>query len=330
LWCVRDDGQIATLTRQIEHEVIGWSRQITDGEFESVAVIPGNQDDDEVWVIVKRIINGVTKRYVEYFMPTRFKEQEDCFFVHSGLSLDDPKTITNATQANPVVITSTSHGFSNGDIVIIRGVQGMTEINKRKFKVANVTADTFELQDLDGNNIDGTNYSAYAYESGGEARKCVTSISGLSHLEGKEVQILADGAVHPNKTVSSGGITLDWSAGQIHIGLGYTTGLQTMRLEAGGEGGTAQGKVKVKRIGKVTARLYETLGCKIGTPDKQDEIYFRTTSDKMDEPIPLFTGDKDIQFPSRFDKDAFIVIKQELPLPLTVISLMPKLVTYEG
>lgn len=83
---------------------------------------------------------------------------------------ESAKTITGATQANPVVITSTSHGYSNGDEVYISGVVGMTELNGRNFKVNNVTANTFELQLMDGStNLDGTGYTAYS--SGGTAEK---------------------------------------------------------------------------------------------------------------------------------------------------------------
>ncbi|KKL64351.1 hypothetical protein LCGC14_2165920 [marine sediment metagenome] len=101
LWCVRNDGQMAVLTRQIDQEVIGWSRQLSGvdsrdkGIYESVAIIPKDGGDDEVWVIVKRFINGSTVRYVEFFMPEEFDAQQDAFFVDSGLSLDSPITITD-------------------------------------------------------------------------------------------------------------------------------------------------------------------------------------------------------------------------------------------
>ncbi len=90
--------------------------------------------------------------------------------VHSdgGQILDSSSaaTITGATQANPVVVTtSAAHGYSNGDEIFLSGVVGMTEINGRNFKVANVTGTTFELQDLNASNVDGTGYTAYS--SGG-------------------------------------------------------------------------------------------------------------------------------------------------------------------
>jgi len=77
------------------------------------------------------------------------------------------KTITGATQADPVVVTSTAHGLSNGDEVYIAGVGGMTQLNGRNFLIANVAANTFELRDLNGTDVDGTSYGAYT--SGGTA-----------------------------------------------------------------------------------------------------------------------------------------------------------------
>lgn len=69
LSCVRADGQIASCTYETEQEVIAWGRWITDGLFESVASIP-TATSEQTWVIVKRNINGVEKRYIEYFDPT--------------------------------------------------------------------------------------------------------------------------------------------------------------------------------------------------------------------------------------------------------------------
>lgn len=89
LWCVRNDGQMATLTRQVDQEVIAWTRQVTDGLYESVAIIPAvDPTYDEIWTIVKRTINGQTKRYVEYFTAPDFTDQEDCHFVDCGLVYD--------------------------------------------------------------------------------------------------------------------------------------------------------------------------------------------------------------------------------------------------
>jgi Flp pilus assembly protein TadG len=80
-------------------------------------------------------------------------------------SIGAAKNITGATRANPVVITSNGHGFTNGQTVWIRNVNGMTQINNRAFVVAGATANTFQLQ-----GVNGSGYSNYS--SGGTVQRC--------------------------------------------------------------------------------------------------------------------------------------------------------------
>lgn len=88
LWATRADGVLLGLTYERAQDVIGWFRCVTDGEFESVAVIPG-VGEDEIWVTVKRVINGETRRFVEFFSARDFGSlREDGFFVDSGLTWD--------------------------------------------------------------------------------------------------------------------------------------------------------------------------------------------------------------------------------------------------
>lgn len=92
MWCVLNDGNIATMTYQRDHAVIGWSLQVTDGDFESVCVIPGEKDvreeEDEVWVVVKRAIDGTDYRYVEKFRHHDYGNADDAWYVDSGLDRD--------------------------------------------------------------------------------------------------------------------------------------------------------------------------------------------------------------------------------------------------
>jgi Flp pilus assembly protein TadG len=78
------------------------------------------------------------------------------------------RNISGATRANPVTITSNGHGYSNGDIVWISGVSGMTQINNQAFTVASATTNTFRLS-----GVNGTSYSNYT--SGGQIRECLTA-----------------------------------------------------------------------------------------------------------------------------------------------------------
>ena len=153
-------------------------------------------------------------------------------------------------------------------------------------------------------------------------------ITGLDHLEGESVSILANGAAHANKTVSSGAVDLDVSATKAQIGLGYNSTLQTMRLDAGGAQGTSQGKIK--RIHDMTLRFFRTVGAKVGTSESElDRIFFRSASDEMGQALDMFDGDKDIEFRSGYEQEAHIVVQQDQPLPMTIIGLFPRLITFD-
>ena len=258
IWCVRDDGVLACLTYQRSENVIAWSRHIFGGAFgsgravcESIASISGTLTEDEVWVIVKRTVNGATKRYVECFSDFDFDE---------------------------------------------------TDANDFKFLDSHLS------------------YSGSA----------TTTLSGLAHLEGQTVSILADGAAHANKTVSSGSITLDRSVTKACVGLSYDSILQTMRIEGGAAEGTSQGKTK--RISKVVLRLFETVGVKVGPSLTNLELIpFRTTSSLLSNPVDtLLSGDKEIEFNDDYNSDGFIFIKQDQPLPCSILAIYPTLVTSDG
>jgi len=257
VWMTRDDGELIGLTYQREQQVTAWHRQIFGGSFssgnavcESVAVIPTDDSEYQVYVIVKRTINSVTRRYVEYLNNFDFTETDNTTFNFLDSQLD---------------------------------------------------------------------YSGSA----------TTTITGLDHLEGQTVSILADGSTHPDKTVSSGSITLDRSSTKVKVGLSFTSLLQTMRLDAGAANGTSQGKTK--RIYDISLRLFESVGVEVG-PDlsNMERIPFRSSADAMDTAIPVFTGDKEIEFRGNYETDGFIFVRQTQPLPLTVLSLYPNLVTNDG
>lgn len=153
-----------------------------------------------------------------------------------------------------------------------------------------------------------------------------TEMIGLNHLEGETVGVLADGSTHPDRTVSSGQITLARSASVVQVGLKYTGKLKTMKIEAGSVTGTAQGKLK--KISRCAVRFLNTLGGKIGSSeDKLETIYFRTSGDEMGGPPALFTGDKEVVFPKGFGTEGQVMIVQDQPLPMTVLAVMAEVQT---
>jgi hypothetical protein len=333
LWCVRSDGQLCALAYQPDQDVIGWSRHILGGNFEggqavveSVTVIPGDEED-ELWLVGKRTIGGATKRYVEVCAsPYRTGgNQADACYVDAALRYDDPRPITGATNSTPVVLTVPGHGFSDGDRVRVVGVKGMTEVNGAVFQIAGVTTDTFQLEHREsGVAVDGTQFGIYI--GGGEVRRLEISFGGLDHLEGETVSILADGAIHPDKIVSGGSIELDFAAGTVVAGLRYSHIYESLKWEAGSATGTAQGQVK--RIYGVTMVLLDSLNARVG-PNRASlrEMPFRTGGDKMDQAVPLFTGEKYIEFDGDYATDARVFIQGDAPTPFTLLAVAPVLKT---
>jgi len=102
-----------------------------------------------------------------------------------------------------------------------------------------------------------------------------------------------------------------------------------MRIDAGSQNGTSQSKTK--RIYEITARLYESIGVEIGPDlDNMERIPFRSSTNPMNTGINVFTGDKEIEFRGNYETDGFIFVRQTQPLPLTILSLYPKLQTNDG
>ncbi len=337
VWCVRNDGVLAGMTydRDADALRVGWHRHIfggygsaaqTDAFCESAQVIvsPDTLRED-LWLIVQRYVNGHVVRHIE-FVTQLFDEtveQRDAFFVDAGLTYDLPKTITAITKANPAVVTANTHGFSNGDKVLITNVFGMSQVNSNTYLVANKTSNTFELTTLTGANVNSTAYSTYV--TGGQVRKLVTVIEGLNHLEGQTVQILADGSVRPNQTVTAGKITLSDPAATVHIGFGYNSDGELLRVEAGAADGTALGKTR--RVHRAGLLVYRSLGLKIGTAfDALDVITFRKTSDKLTRAPGLVSEILSESMEAPYDFENNFCFRQDQPLPCTILAVAQQLV----
>ena len=202
---------------------------------------------------------------------TQVTDIQDAYFVDCGVTYDEPIAISGSTAANPVVITATSHGLSDGDEVDISDIVWAPttdsygtetqpdQLNGERYTVANKTTHTFELNDSLGAAIDGSAFNAYA--EGGYVRKAVTTISGLWHLEGETVAVLANGEIVTGEVVTRGAISLATKASRVHIGIPYTSEIETLNIEAP-SGGTMQGKLK--KIAKVTVRVENSRGMLIG------------------------------------------------------------------
>jgi hypothetical protein len=264
VWACTTDGKLIAFTYNREQDVQGWHRHPIGGSgfVESVCCIPspdGTRDD--VWIRVKRTINGVTRRYVEYIVP--------------------------------------------------------------------------EFQDVDANISNAFYVDAGLTYSGSST----STISGLYHLKGSTVDVLAQGGAHPQVVVdSTGSIALQFAVTKAQIGLPCPARMRTMRLEGGSPLGTSQGKVK--RITHIILRLLKSLGGRFGPDDSlatdgsyahMDEISYRHADDLMDTPPPTLTGDTArLQFPDNGDfTDGYVEVLIDTPTPFTLVALMADEVTNE-
>lgn len=147
-----------------------------------------------------------------------------------------------------------------------------------------------------------------------------TVISGLDHLEGKEVAILADGAVHPRQTVSSGQITLEDPASKVHIGLPITADLQTLPMAIALRDGSF-GQGRMKNINKAWLRVHRSSGIFVGpSEDRLTEAKQRTT-EPYGSPPALKSEEIPIVITPSWAESGQVFVRQADPLPLTLVGM---------
>jgi hypothetical protein len=141
-----------------------------------------------------------------------------------------------------------------------------------------------------------------------------TTVSGLSHLNGKTVSILADGKIHPQRVVAGGSITLDYAAAKVHVGLPYTAQLKTlpavMQVDGYGQGRT-------KNVNRAWIRMYESAGFKIGPSETalvpSQPPTTAQTLQSIEVPVLLTPS---------WQAGGQVVVQQDNPVPLTVIGMV--------
>lgn len=311
IFAVLDDGSMLVCTYIKEQQVNAWCKYTTQGAFESVNYIT-DSSGDQVYVIVKRTVNGVTKRYVEVFDRSSGYNNLDGFS-DSYITQSNPINIVGITNANPCVVTATAHGFTDGDVVRMFDVGGMTQVEGQIYKVVNATTDTFELQDeTDASYIDSSSYGVYT--SGGQVYRLFTVVSGLSHLEGMVVQIKADGATHEDKTVSGGQITLDRRAYETTVGLSYTWRGKIPNIEFDLGEGSQQGQ-QVRWVNPIVRLLDSALPTLNGMLHPS-----RYADDLLDASTDLVTGD--FTYPgTTWSNSSELTFESSYPLPCTLVAI---------
>ena len=205
----------------------------------------------------------------------------------------------HTTEGTFESVSCIPHSTANRDevwVVVKRTINGAT----KRF---------IEYMDPDINVDCGLTYSGAAK----------STFTGLRHLVGASVQIVGDDAVFPAQVVADDGtgdgtITISQAVTTASIGLGYTTTIKPTRQEMQMQGGTTLGHKR--RWNKIAVRLLDSTGVKING----DQVPFRSSADAMDSGVGLFTGDK-IVSNLGWDRDGFIVIEQDQPLPFTLLAI---------
>lgn len=331
IYMCRSDGVGLSLAFDQEQEVVAWTTIDTDGRFEATASLRGALGGvDSAYFVIRRRVNGNTVRYIELMRQTNLNVPEEAFFVDSGFTYDVPLNIVDITPGEVTRIYVNNHNFSVGDPIDISDCLWDTVLDEwgnavppapfyGRFFVRTVSTNSFTIEDSHGRNIDTTNMTMY--QGNGKARLAVTTVIGLHHLEGKPVSVLGNGGVIKNITVQNARINIDRPCGIIHVGLPYVSDIETLSIEAGRT--TIQGKLK--NINKVTIRVFKSRGLWVG-PDKDHLIEFKDrTLENMGDPTRLISGDLEQTIHPNWDTGGKIFIRSYLPLPLTVLAIIPDL-----
>jgi len=307
---------------------------------ENVTVVPEGTED-ALYLVVRRTINSVSRRYVERMATRRVDDIIDSIFMDSVLSYDGRNatpshtmTLSGGTTWGPfetLTLTSSTAFFTVGDVgnaIHLTGSDG-TEIRCTITAYSSTTVVSVQPHKTVPVGMRSVAISVWA--------RAVDVVSGLSHLEGEDVSVFADGFVvaNPNNaqyvtvTVNAGTAVLDRPYAVIHVGMPYLSDMETLDVD------TAQGETivdKRKLVTKVTAFVDESRGLWVGgkppsdddTDPLEDLTELKIREDETtDEPVKLATGTVDVNISGEWNSNGRVFIRQVDPVPLAVLSVAP-------
>lgn len=323
VWCVRSDGMLLGFTYLKEHDVYAWSRHATDGAVESVCAIQ-EKNETALYLLVKRVVDGRTVRYVERMVSRLFADVHGAWCVDSGRRYDgwnvDPaRTMTiagsNYAAGAAVALSATGHmpfsASSVGQKLILRAGQNQVTVTVTAYAgPANVTA-----------TLDTAAPSVTQAVAISDWAMAGATLSGLWHLEGRQVALLADGSVQPPATVVNGTVEIPRASGRILAGLPYTCDLETLDIEQGPP--TLQGRVK--RVQEVVLRVKATRGLAVGPDVRHLTEIKERISENYGTPTLLATGDERVLIDPSWNSNGRIFARQAWPLPATIVAVVPRL-----
>ena len=324
VWSISSDGKLLGLTYVPEQQVGAWHRHDTDGTFESCCVV-AEGNEDYLYLVVKRTINGSSVRYIERLASRQWTSQSDAFYVDCGATFNGLNTtattvtVTGGTDwviGETVTITASAALFAYPATTDVNDAISFVDAAGVNYtlKILSTSSTTVATATLSS-----TLPAAYRATATSNFYFARDSISGLTWLEGKTVNVLTDGAVHRQVTVSSGTITLDYPTRIAQIGLPITADAQTLPWSAQIDPGMGQGRTK--NVDKVWLRVNNSGSVFVGPDaDNLTEAKQRTT-EVYGAPPALVTKEILIVItPSQYEGGQ-VFIRQVNPLPITLVSM---------
>jgi len=335
IYSVREDGQLIGFSYNIFEERNGWFRFITNGEIISIGGLTNPQGDTELFACIKRNINGSDVYYIEeYSGYTDFSKKEDFYgsssseegdnanfkrvvfeqmkeynYLDCSIKNIDLKTET-ITFDGVDTITTSNPTFSAGDVGKRIKYKSITGAEFGEFEIKSfVSATEVEVEKLTPTISSNTNSNWYL---------TFNIISGLDHLEGEEVYVLADGGFLGIFTVSSNQIDLEEQVSVAYVGFNYSGILKLFNL--GFLMGATSTQQTKKNVYKASIRFNYSAGGKFGTSlyELRDIQEFNPLGN-FDEPPLLMIGDVEIKYKDNFRKEKTAYLVQDKPLPLNAV-----------
>lgn len=352
VWVVRDDGKALSLTYVKDQKMAAWGRHDTNGLFVQVAVV-SEPPVDAPYFSVRRYVPSKAKwaYYTERMDARQWPNAETVWAVDCGLALepDQPAATLYASAASGsgVAFTADAGVFDGVNVGVVGQILRM---GGGKATVTSFVSPTQVIGTLTvpialtmPNDPGGRPSPAPAGQwSIGTA---VSTVSGLNHLDGFEVAILADGQVGTRQTVVDGVIALTRPASKVVVGLPFQAQLQTLQADIPGQP-SIQGKRQ--KVPAAIMRLEASRGVKVGTnqpnasaQENQAEVAWgqgtQTVGKMIEYPavqnqltaadyLPLYTGDVNTNLDSDWDLTGMVAFQQDNPLPMTVVMVAPDIV----
>lgn len=330
VWAVRNDGVCLSLTFLKEQEIAGWARHDTNGLFMSVASVTEGITD-AVYFVVKRFISGAYVLFLERMADRSFPYGiEDAWSLDAALQ-SAPLVNGSSVTTSTATITASQSGVGTGvtftsDIplwnvghvgLVLRmggGIATLTGFTSSTIMVGTITQAISAVipGSISGRPLPQTGPGGWTLWQN------ATTFTGLSHLNGKLVNVIADGVAVLGLTPVAGSITIPTPASKVTVGIPYTAQLQTMYLDTGEP--TIQGKRK--KVNALTLRLKESRGLSAGRTFST-LVSIRETAPPILAPATgLLTLDERVVMDPLWDVPGQICIQQTNPFPATVLGVI--------